>query len=843
MRKSQKKKVLEFVQTLYQAQDQIKDMINKGRTHQAQSLLEQCQKGAIRLGNIIEKAEGEGFITVGLLEDYCEMIYQIHENLIENGNKMYKLLHRQLIQIENSIKNDIKQKIEVVFFPYNASMWDSLESIWKAADEDENCNAVVVPIPYFEKDSDGRFAKAHYEGNDFPDYVPVIPWEEYNLEEEHPDIVYIHNPYDDYNYITSVHPKYYSKNIKAHTDCLVYVPYYCTSGGMSEGQKFIPSYMVVDFIVIQAPKFRDYFDKSIPDEKFLPLGSPKFDRIIKKCQNPQTPPEAWKEKMLGKRVYFFNTSISGILDNTMSFLQKMEYVFNCFKGKENVCLLWRPHPLLESTLDSMRPQFRTYYDTLKKRFLDESLGIYDTTPDVANTIALCDAYIGDSGTSITSLFGITGKPLFILNNYIHSEPQEDDWRGEIIMGFNPLNEEDRWMVTQGNKLYYSESEAYDFHYCCSLSEYSSGTYYRTVRSFGEKAYVCPVNAQNILLIENKKIAKKIELEKRTDKSSVFADALKYEQYIFLIPANYGAIVRYNTVTEEIKYFTENVEIFVRKTEQVLKVGGCCIYKNFLVAASPVDDLVYTLNLQTEEIQVIKIGGKNEIGSSNLIADKDDIWIIPRKGGVVKRWNPITGNLVEFDVFPGELKCIQPFKKYECTDYPFGYPAITRDAVYLPPNWGNLHVRIDKKTGKIEKWKPEFKVNAVNEYYLPACGCHYIRPSANKKQFYKMFSLTDRMLIDVDLETGECINIEVKFDKKELESHESGFSKCDEWLQYCCRENALNSLNQFLTDSCVGNKFSKKEQVQAYETVVSNPDGSCGEKVHEYVVKYLKRGIL
>lgn len=847
MRKAQKKIALEFIRILYEAHEQIRNMVERKEMASAMELLEQCQEGAIQLGGFIEQIEGENFSGIRLIEDYCETIYQIHEDIGVNrdksGKKAYKLLQKQLIQIENSIKYDIKQKIEIVFFPYSASMWDSLESIWMAANEDENCNPIVVPIPYFEKNSDGSFGIMHYDGNKFPDYVPIVPWEQYNLEKEHPEAVYIHNPFDDYNYVTSVHPQYYSRNIKLHTDCLVYVPYYSTSGGMSEGQRFCPSYMVVDYIVIQAPQFRNYYAASIPNEKFLPLGSPKFDRIIRKCQNPQVTQEKWKEKIEGKKVYFYNTSISGMLENTPSFLQKIEYVFNCFKSIENACLMWRPHPLLESTFDSMRPHLKPHYDALKRRFIDENLGIYDTTPDVTNTIALCDAYVGDAGTSITSLFGIAGKPMFILNNYIHSDPKEDDWRGEIITGFNALNEDDRWMVTQGNKLYYSEPGAYDFHYCCSLSEFSAGTYYLTVRNFGEKAYVCPVNAQNILLIENKKIAKKIELERRVDKGPVFADALKYEQYIFLIPANYGAIVRYNTVTEEIKYFTENVEIFVRKMEQGLKAGGSCVYKSFLVVASPVDDLVYILNLQTEEIQIKKIGGNNKSGSSKLVADNDDIWIIPQNGGIVKRWNLMTGDLMEFDVFPGELKCIQPFQKYECTDYPFGYPAITEDAVYLPPSWGNLYIKIDKKNGQIKKWKPEFKVNTVNEYYLPACGCHYIRPSVDNNQFYRMFSVTDRMLFDVNLDTGECTNIEVKFDIKELENHESGFSKCDEWLQYCCRENALNSLNHFLTDSCVGNKFSKKEQIQAYETVASNPDGSCGEKVHEYVVKHLRRGIL
>ena len=81
---------------------------------------------------------------------------------------------------------------------------------------------------------------------------------------------------------------------------------------MNEAQKLCSAYLYADYIVIQAPKFREYFDESIPDKKFLPFGSPKFDRIIKKCQNPPDPPAEWAEKMKEKRVYFYNIPASPI---------------------------------------------------------------------------------------------------------------------------------------------------------------------------------------------------------------------------------------------------------------------------------------------------------------------------------------------------------------------------------------------------------------------------------------------------------------------------------------------------------------------------------------------------
>lgn len=837
-----KKKLIQIISTLQEANEDIR---NRTTTvvDDIILVLTQCQELAIKIGTDIEEREdGLGKDIVHSLEEYCEQIYQLSLNPLDGSlcKKITRKIRNLLTRINNAILNDLpKDKLNVVFFPYMASMWDSLESIWIAAKEDENCNAIVVPIPYYEKNRDGSFMKMHYEGNDYPDYVPIVPWEQYDLQREEPEVVYIHNPYDEYNHVTSVHPQYYSRNIKQHTDCLVYVPYYSTSGGMSEGQRLCPSYFVVDYIIIQAPKFRDYFDESIPDHKFLPFGSPKFDRVIRKSKNPTVPPAEWKDKMAGKKVYFYNTSINGMLENTPSFLEKIEYVFNCFKDKESACLLWRSHPLLESTFDSMRPQYKPYYEALKRRFVDENLGIYDTTLDVSNTVALCDAYIGDAATSITSLFGVAGKPLFILNNYIHSAPLEDDWRGEIITGFNELNEDDRWMVTQGNKLYYSKLGNYNYHYYCDLSEYSA-RYYSAVKCFEDKVYVCPVNAQDILLLRDKKVIKRIKLERRTEKGWVFAGSLKYKNCIILIPANYGAVVIYDNVSEQIKYITEGINVFVRETQEGLKIGGYCIYNNYLMIASPVDDYIYTINLQTEEIKILKCGGKNKGGCSKIVVDKEDIWVIPRSGSNIKKWNPITGELHEYEVFPDELKCIHPIRKTECSELPFGNPAITADAVYLPQYWGNIHARIDKKSGLIEKWKPHVDEKSVSDYFVQTRGCYYIKPSdSSSNETYRMYSITDRSLYDVDLKTGKCNEIDIVFDKKELTDHESGFSKYDEWLQYCGRENAFNSLEQFLTDTCVGGTFKKEEQIIAYRTINANPDGRCGEKVHEFTLKYLQ----
>ena len=112
-------------------------------------------------------------------------------------------------------------------------MWDSLERVWRAADADPDCDAYVVPIPYYDKNQDGSLGAFHYEGDLLPSYVPVTHYDEYRIENREPDAIFIHNPYDDYNRVTSVEPRFYSRELKKYTECLVYVPYFITSGSMN----------------------------------------------------------------------------------------------------------------------------------------------------------------------------------------------------------------------------------------------------------------------------------------------------------------------------------------------------------------------------------------------------------------------------------------------------------------------------------------------------------------------------------------------------------------------------------------------------------------------------------
>ena len=437
-----KTQLKEFMALLHEAHVAIEEAWEELNISILPELLEACQNGAIAMGDIIEQSQGEGFITISILEQYCEAVFRTYEALMaEDGAGAItnsRTLGELLVQIENSIENDIKLRKEIVFCPYKASLWDGFESVWRAAIEDENCDVYVVPIPYFYRDAFGTFKEMQYEGGQFPDDVPVIWHEDYDFASRQPDMIFIQNPYDEYNPVISVHPNYYARVLKNYTDKLVYIPSFIMDEidprdgrAMTNTSSYVtmPGVTQADRVIVQSESMRQiYIDvltefagedtKSIWEEKILGLGSPKNDKAVSAKKANINIPEAWKQLIYkpdgsAKKVILYNVSISGLTQNKEKMLTKMQSVFATFKeNQEDVVLLWRPHPQMREAVETSHPQLWKEYQAILEQYQEEAWGIYDDTPDFDNVVALCDAYFGDTG-SAAQRFRVEGKPVML----------------------------------------------------------------------------------------------------------------------------------------------------------------------------------------------------------------------------------------------------------------------------------------------------------------------------------------------------------------------------------------------------------------------------------------------
>ncbi|SHK69971.1 hypothetical protein SAMN05216582_11323 [Selenomonas ruminantium] len=752
----------------------------------------------------------------------------------------------QLQALAKTLQEESGRKTVIYFLPYKSSMWDSLESVYLAAKDDPACEPYVMPIPYYDRNPDTSLGTMHYEGGQFPKDIPITDYRQVDLQAVCPDIIYIHNPYDYANYVTSIDPAYYSDKLKSFCKLLVYIPYYITSGAMGEGQAMCPVYEHADYIVVQSESLRHFFDKRVPLSKIVGLGSPKADKVINMCKNPPPIPKDWQEKMAGKKVYFYNTSLAGMLENTAVFFQKMRYVFRTFAQHPEVCLLWRPHPLTMATLDSIRKPFVAEYEALRDYFIEHDLGIYDDTPEIEPSIAYSDVYLGDSGTSVTALFGVAGKPLFLFNNTLHSLPKPEDWHSMILdssfisctMSPQILS----WMVLGSNRLFYSANDDYKYEYAGELHEYIGSGYYWQAFSIGDKVYITPHNAQEILVLDKaeKKLERRIQLKEFISKPEAFAGALQAGRYLFLLPTLYPAIVRYDTVTDNVAYVEGNMEAFLSRVQTCWRRGGACIWRGKLLTVAANGRQVLMIDCETLENTIAELPKHQQQGCMTMLPDGEDIWLLPMIGKCILRWQPKSNILQEYTEFPADFVCCNIVNGVPCEDFPFSNAAITEQFLYLSPAWGNQFLRLNKATGEIISWQldiPETK-QIFGGYYSTNYPGYFLQ-EASPGIWHYLYT-PERCIYAIELATGKAKRINIEFSGEAIDQISAGFARLSPWLRYGCCEDVFNTLDGFIKGEIHGHDFDYKENLKAFGEIAANNDGSAGEKIHLFACEQLSR---
>ncbi|MBR4026829.1 MAG: CDP-glycerol glycerophosphotransferase family protein [Lachnospiraceae bacterium] len=347
-------------------------------------------------------------------------------------------LYAEYMEAKSILQKAKERKREVVFLPYKASMWDSLESVWKATEEDPDCNAYVIPIPYYEKNPDGSFKEMQYEGELYPAYVPITHYETYDFEERKPDMIFIHNPYDEYNLVTSVHPFFYSKHLKQFTENLIYIPYFIRDEISIEDTEevermahfcTVPAVFHADKVIVQSEEMKQIYIKVLMEQtnrknqqyweqKILGLGSPKIDKLRNTRVEDLQIPKEWEKLIIKsdgsrKKVVLYNTHlILVMLPYGKKYLLLLKETLDMFKRYTDIVLLWRPHPLTISTIKSMNPNLLEDYMKIVEEYKKQQWGIYDESSDLNRAITISDAYFGSIG-SVWSLYKYTRKPMLI----------------------------------------------------------------------------------------------------------------------------------------------------------------------------------------------------------------------------------------------------------------------------------------------------------------------------------------------------------------------------------------------------------------------------------------------
>lgn len=358
---------------------------------------------------------------VNYFEDLKKMMINNDNNL-----EQYRILVSKIINI---IKKE-KVRYKALFLPYKADMWTSMESIYLAAQKDENCSPILMPIPYYDIGNPNDI-RLIYEKHRFPQKYKITDYQTYNLKAEEPDIIFIHNPYDGCNNLTRVPEMFFSKNLKQVTSCLVYCPYFTTASytpGKSDFQYITPGIINADKIIVQSEAVKQIFlQYGYMEEKLVVKGSPKIDAVINamKCEN-QIPVE-WQEKVKGKKVFLLNTHLSYFPTSNINKNKYGDYAIRYHKeimeefiDNPDCALIWRPHPLMKNMLEDRFQECLSFVKDMERRIEESSNGVIDRNADYFPAFRCSDALIS-TYSSLINEYMVTGKPVLIFQKPLGKE--------------------------------------------------------------------------------------------------------------------------------------------------------------------------------------------------------------------------------------------------------------------------------------------------------------------------------------------------------------------------------------------------------------------------------------
>ncbi|MCR5789579.1 MAG: LicD family protein [Lachnospiraceae bacterium] len=249
---------------------------------EAAQILADCQQTAIDLGTLIEQVKGEERDStkkaVKALENFCEALYHCAQKIGTDAfADALSALSQSSEQAEETIRENVIRRPEVLFLPVGATEWKAFSDIY-AQKAKEDLDIFIVPLPLLPKDIYGQVTGASVQSADavcqkgYEKELPLTDWQRYDPSLHCPDVIYIQNPYDGENPCLTVPPAFYAKELKSFTERLVYIPIHDTAEFKEEDSSdqynlrhyvTAPGVIYADEVILQSENIREQYLKKL----------------------------------------------------------------------------------------------------------------------------------------------------------------------------------------------------------------------------------------------------------------------------------------------------------------------------------------------------------------------------------------------------------------------------------------------------------------------------------------------------------------------------------------------------------------------------------------------------
>lgn len=372
-------------------------------------------------------------IELSEVDNFLEITEKIMDCL--EAGKQYLEYIDTLFELSQKIniycKNDVKYKFKIVFLAELGSKWDSMDSVYRAYKNREDCEVEVVIAPIYRaiKLPNGKIKHDVI----YEDYLTSLGikhtlYKDYDIKKDLPDITFTSQPYE------SVTPEmFWAENIAPYTR-LVYLPYFTTYCMTSEQEIYVqcqmPIYNLAWRVICQSEKLKTIYSKYFKSkgENIIASGLPKWDWVINMDNREIKLPEGW-EKLEGKKVILKNYHY-----NFRNPKGRMLHIKNDIDNlnKDTEAMILRFHPMTETMFNVYYPEFKEEWEQLKNEINNLPNCVIDNNIMYDYSFKFSDAMTSDI-SSIVWQYMLTKKPIILLYlSYLKEAKAQEENDGYIL---------------------------------------------------------------------------------------------------------------------------------------------------------------------------------------------------------------------------------------------------------------------------------------------------------------------------------------------------------------------------------------------------------------------------
>lgn len=201
-------------------------------------------------------------------------------------------------------------------------------------------------------------------------------------------------------------------------------------------------------------------------------------------------------------------------------------------------------------------------------------------------------------------------------------------------------------------------------------------------------------------------------------------AFSYGQKIYAIGASYPYVIVIDSNTLATRFIPMNIG----KNRIMFRAGGCFANDSFFIP-STVSGIVLSINLIEDKLNIYSLGEKSQ-GAWSMAFDGKDFWIAPyNQQKTVRKWNPQTGIICEYENFP--------------LGYKSGREAFLRcgflnETIWMWPLEANMFIGINPDSGEMNELSCDIKFtdkSIQTGCYFESNHCLYVKQKTKESEWY------------------------------------------------------------------------------------------------------------